>query len=342
MLSELHIASFKCFETLDLPLRPLTLLTGVNGGGKSSVIQALVLLSQTLAEREWGRSLLLEGPDLALGSAADVLNQKSARRRLSLGASTSAERVVWTFKAEDRRALSVELEGRHDRRRCDRAGRRRSLAAAGGTRRGLERRQRAAPPELDHRGANGTSRAAAAPGLPRPCDRRCARRAGRGPPVLARVRRGLERALPARSSPNAVPPGSRPHAGLLPRLRPAGVSDRWRKRRQPPAPLRRAVRLPASSERGIRPDAALSDPRRDPRGPEGRRDPRREPRGSPASPGAAEHRDAARARGLQRGSDRGRDALGPRAERHPPCGEVQGDPGRRRGGSLLFAGTGRG
>ncbi len=111
MLSELHIASFKCFETLDLPLRPLTLLTGVNGGGKSSVIQALVLLSQTLAEREWGRSLLLEGPDLALGSAADVLNQKSARRRLSLGASTSAERVVWTFKAEDRRALSVELEG---------------------------------------------------------------------------------------------------------------------------------------------------------------------------------------------------------------------------------------
>lgn len=110
MLSELHISSFKCFENLDLRLRPLTLLSGVNGGGKSSVIQALVLLSQTLAEREWGRTLMLEGPDLALGSAADVLNQKAARRRLALGASTNAERVVWTFKAADRRALSVELE----------------------------------------------------------------------------------------------------------------------------------------------------------------------------------------------------------------------------------------
>lgn len=110
MLGSLHISSFKCFESLDLPLQPMTLLTGVNGGGKSSVIQALVLLSQTLAEREWGRSLLLEGPDLALGSAADVLNQKSARRRLALGAATANERVVWTFKAEDRRALSLELD----------------------------------------------------------------------------------------------------------------------------------------------------------------------------------------------------------------------------------------
>src|SRR5262249_53777606 len=110
MLRSLHIASFKCFDELDLELRPLTLLSGVNGGGKSSVIQALVLLAQTLSEREWGRTLMLEGPDLALGSAADVLNQKSSRRRLVLGAATDSERVAWTFKAEDRSSLSVELE----------------------------------------------------------------------------------------------------------------------------------------------------------------------------------------------------------------------------------------
>lgn len=111
MLTSLHIGSFKCFEGLDLPIRPLTLLSGVNGGGKSSVIQSLVLLAQTLSTREWGRTLVLEGPELALGSAADVLNQRSARRRLSLGASTADQKIVWTFKAEDRRALSLELEG---------------------------------------------------------------------------------------------------------------------------------------------------------------------------------------------------------------------------------------
>lgn len=109
MLRSLHIESFKCFEQLDLKLRPLTLLSGVNGGGKSSVIQSLVLLSQTLSEREWGRTLLLEGPELALGSAADVLNT-NARDRLTLGAATTEERLRWIFKAADRRALSMELE----------------------------------------------------------------------------------------------------------------------------------------------------------------------------------------------------------------------------------------
>lgn len=111
MLRELHVSSFKCFDNIDLPLGPLTLLSGVNGGGKSSVIQALVLLSQTLTEREWGRSLLLEGPDLALGSVADVINQVAVRRQLALGAATADERIVWTFNAEDRRALSMDLTG---------------------------------------------------------------------------------------------------------------------------------------------------------------------------------------------------------------------------------------
>lgn len=109
MLTELYLQHFKCFETLRLPLRPLTVLSGVNGGGKSSVIQALVLLSHTLTRREWSRDLLLDGPELALGSAGDVLNQRASRRTLTLGASTAQQSVAWTFGAEDRRALSVEL-----------------------------------------------------------------------------------------------------------------------------------------------------------------------------------------------------------------------------------------
>lgn len=110
MLTELHVTNFKCFETLALPLRPLTLLSGTNGGGKSSVIQSLVLLAHTLVRREWSTCLLLDEPDLALGSALDVLNQRAARRRLSLGASTPDQTIRWSFRAEDRRALSVELD----------------------------------------------------------------------------------------------------------------------------------------------------------------------------------------------------------------------------------------
>ncbi len=110
MLCKLDLVGFKCFETLNLPFGLLTLLTGVNGGGKSSVMQALMLLAQTIKHQEWGTSLLLEGPELALGSVADVLNQNSSRRNLSLGITTSSQRVHWAFQAEERRALAIPLQ----------------------------------------------------------------------------------------------------------------------------------------------------------------------------------------------------------------------------------------
>ena len=50
MLLELKLSAFKCFAELALPLRPLTLLAGVNGSGKSTVLQALVLLLQALTD----------------------------------------------------------------------------------------------------------------------------------------------------------------------------------------------------------------------------------------------------------------------------------------------------
>jgi predicted ATPase len=111
MIDTLHLTSFKCFESLDLPLGHLTVLSGINGGGKSSVIQSLVLLAQTLDEREWSRSLLLNGPSLTLGSAADVINQTTGRRQLGIGASAGQRKVIWTFSASDRRAMALDLSG---------------------------------------------------------------------------------------------------------------------------------------------------------------------------------------------------------------------------------------
>jgi predicted ATPase len=110
MLDTLHLSSFKCFESLDLPLGKLTVLSGVNGGGKSSVIQSLVLLAQTLNEREWSKSLLLNGPSLTLGSASDVINHTTGRRQLSLGASAGDRKVAWTFSSQDRRAMALDLD----------------------------------------------------------------------------------------------------------------------------------------------------------------------------------------------------------------------------------------
>ena len=50
MLTRIKIENFKCFKELDLKCAPLTLLTGINGTGKSSVFQALMLIRRTFVE----------------------------------------------------------------------------------------------------------------------------------------------------------------------------------------------------------------------------------------------------------------------------------------------------
>lgn len=44
----LHIKNFKCFYDIDVPINDLTIFTGANGNGKSTTIQALLLLRRTI------------------------------------------------------------------------------------------------------------------------------------------------------------------------------------------------------------------------------------------------------------------------------------------------------
>ena len=73
MLREIRLANFKCFEALSLNCAPLTLLCGLNGMGKSSVIQALLVLRQSFVtgELKEGR-LALSGELVDLGAVQDV------------------------------------------------------------------------------------------------------------------------------------------------------------------------------------------------------------------------------------------------------------------------------
>ena len=74
MLQNIQLTNFKCFEQLDLDCKPLNLLCGLNGMGKSSVIQALLVLRQSFETRELQRGRLVFGGDrVDLGSGSDVL-----------------------------------------------------------------------------------------------------------------------------------------------------------------------------------------------------------------------------------------------------------------------------
>lgn len=74
MLREIRLANFKCYEALNLNCAPLTLLCGLNGMGKSSVIQALLVLRQSFVTDELkGGRLALSGELVDLGTGRDVL-----------------------------------------------------------------------------------------------------------------------------------------------------------------------------------------------------------------------------------------------------------------------------
>ncbi|MFE7836907.1 DUF3696 domain-containing protein [Streptomyces sp. NPDC057474] len=77
MITRLTLINFKAFRRLELPLGPLTLLTGLNSSGKSSVLQALPLLRQSFGpDRATSpeEGLLLNGELVEMGTARDLLH----------------------------------------------------------------------------------------------------------------------------------------------------------------------------------------------------------------------------------------------------------------------------
>ena len=99
MLTQLNLRNFKCFELLRLPLGPLTLLSGANASGKSSIIQSLVLLHQNMREHEWSTRLSLNGSVTRLGTLTDVMNQIHGRDSFSIGLIGSAP--DWGTQTDD-------------------------------------------------------------------------------------------------------------------------------------------------------------------------------------------------------------------------------------------------
>ena len=111
MLTRIDLSDFKCFTLLRLPLRPLTMLSGTNASGKSSVIQALALVHQTMREYEWSSELMLNGYAVQLGTTADVIDQVHGNRACKIAIHDgNGSYVQW--EAEGERAEMTMLVNR--------------------------------------------------------------------------------------------------------------------------------------------------------------------------------------------------------------------------------------
>lgn len=73
MLTRITLKNFKCFEEeTSFPLSKINLLTGINGKGKSSLLQSLLLMRQSIEHDERLQQLILNGSCVQLGTIDDI------------------------------------------------------------------------------------------------------------------------------------------------------------------------------------------------------------------------------------------------------------------------------
>lgn len=116
MIKTLSLRNFKCFREQSFALRPLNLLTGQNGMGKSSVIQSLLVLRQSELARMLDEGLLLNGDLVRLGNAQSVLYEGATEEIVRIGIRAADETAwSWAFDASrgDAEVLPLRKEPSH-------------------------------------------------------------------------------------------------------------------------------------------------------------------------------------------------------------------------------------
>ncbi|QSV61560.1 MAG: DUF3696 domain-containing protein [Dolichospermum sp. DL01] len=85
MISSLHLINFKKFEDQLLEFKPLTLISGLNSTGKSSVLQSLLLLRQSSQQNLLPNiGLALNGELVNIGTAQDAFYESGKENLISL------------------------------------------------------------------------------------------------------------------------------------------------------------------------------------------------------------------------------------------------------------------
>ncbi|GEP49834.1 hypothetical protein FNO01nite_05060 [Flavobacterium noncentrifugens] len=99
MISKINIQNFKSLENVEIACSNLNILTGLNGMGKSSVIQALLLLRQSFDKGTLtNEGLTLNGDLVEIGVASEALYKFALKEEISFTLSFQDQSSqAWTF-----------------------------------------------------------------------------------------------------------------------------------------------------------------------------------------------------------------------------------------------------
>lgn len=83
MFTSISLTNFKCFaRETTFPLSKINLLTGINGRGKSSFLQALLLFKQSVEKDKYTNCLYLNGDYVKLHTYNDVKNRAAEENEI--------------------------------------------------------------------------------------------------------------------------------------------------------------------------------------------------------------------------------------------------------------------
>lgn len=111
MIARIRLVDFKRFRALSLDTAKLTVLTGANGAGKTSILQS-ILLARQMARHPQRSHVELNGVDsLELGAAEDVIHHDSDDELAAIEIlDTEGERWRWSFRPPtNERALNATV-----------------------------------------------------------------------------------------------------------------------------------------------------------------------------------------------------------------------------------------
>lgn len=102
MIKELVLENFKCFDEMKLKFSTVNVLTGLNGMGKSTVMQSLLLLAQSQKSIMSEQVLSLKGKYVDLGVGQDILFEKAEDDEIGIGVLTedTEERYLFDYQSE--------------------------------------------------------------------------------------------------------------------------------------------------------------------------------------------------------------------------------------------------
>jgi hypothetical protein len=111
-ITELAASGYKSIVGFhSIEIRPLTILAGANGSGKSNIIQPLLLLKQTLEASYDPGPLMLEGPNVTFTSASQFFSSLGNRRfaeTFVAGIGIGSDiRVALAFKRDPKEGIQI-------------------------------------------------------------------------------------------------------------------------------------------------------------------------------------------------------------------------------------------